>query len=274
MWKKFLFSSCLFIFFGTSPVFASRSLIISNDKATLSNDEVLTINASASGFTADEQIRIKGAFFKEGSTNYFGYTQKNNDWIKNSQSTVDQLQVQIGQWDGLLRLKSDFSDTGFTGNGDYKLKIGFYYLSGADWSSVQWSDNILTINLKQPDPTATPTPGPTNTPTPAPTSTPAPTAVPSATPKPLPTPTRGAVIPTIGEQEFVNAKQNSQGQLLDLGESPPPSNTPSVLGETTSKSDPVLPILIISVGAIGLVVSLVLLFFHSRKSVQNSEVVN
>lgn len=165
---------------------AVRSISITADKSSLFGDEEMLITASASGFASSEAIFVKGAFYQEGGTpNYFGYTKNGENWVKNSETSVNQLQVNVGSWDGALRIKSDFSDSGYKGEGDYRLKIGFYYTtSGGSLSSVNWSSNILSVTINEPDPTPTPTPTPARTPTPSlsPTKTPIPTK--SPTPKP------------------------------------------------------------------------------------------
>lgn len=159
---------------ATSPAYAIRTLIITSDKTSLFGDENMIVNASPSGFTDGESIYLKGAFYQEGSTNYFGYTKKDDNWIKNGDSTLNQRSIKIGGWDKNIFVKSDFSDSGYKGEGGYKFKIGFYYLtSTGNPSSVNWS-NVLDINLNEPDPTPTPTGIPINTPEPtnAPTSEP------------------------------------------------------------------------------------------------------
>jgi hypothetical protein len=97
----------------------------------------------------------------------------------------------LDNWDGHLILKSDFEDTGFTGPGEYKLKAGYYhYTSGGKLSSVNWSENDLTVNIFTPLPTSTPSPtaSPTITPTQAPPKTPSPSpVVKTSTPHPVKT---------------------------------------------------------------------------------------
>ncbi len=176
-----------------NPVFAARSLTISANKDSLFGDEEVAITASASGFTNGETIYLKGAFYQDtASPNYFGYTKSGDSWIKNSTTTLSQRSIKIGEWDGSIISKSDFTDSGYKGEGGYKFKIGFYYLtSGGNLSAVNWSANVLDINLNEPDPTPTNTPSPTpsSTPTSSPTDTPIPTKTPTPTPNHTPTPT-------------------------------------------------------------------------------------
>lgn len=156
--KKQFFALCLFIFVFLFPqtVLAARSISITSDKSSLFGDGEMNISASLSGFTNNETIYLKGAFSKVGSTNYFGYTKKGDVWIKNSTTALEQRQVKIGEWDEALIVKSDFSDTGYSGKRDYSFKVGFYYItSGGNISSVNWSENYLTVSLDQPTPTPT-----------------------------------------------------------------------------------------------------------------------
>lgn len=153
--KKQILALCLFIYcLFPQTALAARSISVTSDKTSLFGEEELSLSASMSGFTDGETIYLKGAFFKEGSTNYFGYTKNGDSWIKNSTTSVEQRSVQIGSWDGNALIKSDFSDTGYNGSGNYNLKLGFYYItSGGNISSVNWSSNILSVALDQPTPT-------------------------------------------------------------------------------------------------------------------------
>lgn len=133
---------------STNTVFAARKIFISSDKNTISNSEELVVQASASGFMENEKFYIKGAFFKDGSTNYFGYTKSNNGWIKNSAFSENQMEVVFGSWDKKLIVKNDPDDSGFGGSGDYMLKVGFYYInSKGNLSSVNWSENSIPIKI-------------------------------------------------------------------------------------------------------------------------------
>jgi hypothetical protein len=185
-------------------VFAARSIsIISVNKDTLLGDEDLNIVASPSGFASDEQFYIKGAFYQDiSSPNYFGYTKNGDNWIKNSDSVVNQKLVKLNEWDDSLTTKVDFLDSGYKGEDSYKFKIGFYYItSGGKTSSVNWSSNNVDIMVNEPDPTPTPdlSPVETLTPTANPVavlikSTPTPTFKPAATTTLKPSPTTMKVL--------------------------------------------------------------------------------
>lgn len=175
----------LFVF---SNIIEAKSLQFTTDKTSLELDEDIKVSASVSGFSHAEQLYIKGVFFKEGSSNYFGYTKFNDTWVKNSTKTKDQRKVAIGEWDGSVIAKPDYLDSGFSDNGVYKFKIGYYTLTAeGEPSSVHWSDTIVDITLTKPQPTATMIPSSTPIPassTPIPTQTKVPTVSPSNTLKP------------------------------------------------------------------------------------------
>lgn len=220
-----IFIVWLFIF--PQRIEAARSLSITSDKLSLFGDEEMLITASPSGFATDEAILIKGAFYQDGSTNYFGYTKKVETWIKNSDPTVSQPSVNTGSWDGTIHVKTDFLDGGYKGEGDYKFKIGFYYTtSGGNLSSVNWSSNILTITINEPDPTPTPTPNPTTVPTPTPTpiKTVAPTPTKSPTPRPILTPTPTPEV--LGDSTQVE-NQNPESDLTETSSPEPVAQEPS-----------------------------------------------
>lgn len=177
----------LVIVFVLSPVSvqAARAITISVSPDQLTGDEPLTITASPSGFTEGETVYIKGAFFAPGSTNYFGFSRVGDaSWVKNIETALTQPKVIMGLWNNYLSVKNDISDSGYLGEGEYSLKLGFYYVTGGNaLSPVQWSTNSVTVVLREPPPTPTevPTATPTCTPSPVPTATLSPTKTPSPT---------------------------------------------------------------------------------------------
>lgn len=199
-------------------------MTISGSKSSLFGEEEVTITASASGFTQGETIYIKGALYKEGSTNYSGYTKSGDTWIKNGTTTTSQRQIKLGEWDNLLQFKTDFSDSGYQGEGDYNFKVGFYYITGTGTvSSVNWS-NILVLAISEPDPTPTNTPTPTITPSPTPTKTPITTQTPTATVTPAKTPT-----PTLSLSDYVDTIIVSPGSATQEAEE-------NILGDSTESA--------------------------------------
>ena len=147
MHRFFIFFLLLF-FYCVSSAQASRKIIIKTDLNSLLENQELVVMASVSGFTTGDKLHVKGAFYKDGSSNYFGYTKYNNSWIKNSVATLEQPRVEIGNWDNSMIVKLDPLDTGFSGAGEYKFKLGYYYFTNTgNLSSVNWSENCLDLRL-------------------------------------------------------------------------------------------------------------------------------
>lgn len=102
---------------------------------------------------------LKGAFFAEGSSNYFGQTKFNNAWIKNSGTYSSQYKIQTnssGVWQGYIEIMPDSEDSGFPDSDDYLFKLARYSAtgSGPTWTETQ---NIYITKLVSPSPLPTPT---------------------------------------------------------------------------------------------------------------------
>lgn len=213
-----------------SVVHAAKSVTITLDKDSIKGEDEVHISASLSGFLSDEVIKIKGAFFLEGSSNYFGYTKNGDAWIKCGDTTANQMEMNLSQWNNQLILRSDFGDSGFSGEGEYRVKVGYYSRSSSGtYGSVSWS-NALPIIINLPDPTSTPIP--TSTPLPTPTKTPSPSAVPPTslptqtptTQKEQPTNTPYPTVPPTGIRQIPPHASSSQGMFSDvLGSSAEPT---------------------------------------------------
>lgn len=186
---RYVFLVAALLWYPAQTALAARSITIAVSPDSLTGEEELTVTASPSGFTEGEVVYVKGAFFISGSTNYFGFSRIGDTaWTKNIETALTQPKVIIGQWNNHLLVKSDAADSGYQGEGEYYLKLGFYYFTGSgSLSPVQWSANTVAVVLRDPppvptaSPTVTPscTPGITPTVTPFPTKTPAPTVAPT-----------------------------------------------------------------------------------------------
>jgi hypothetical protein len=184
--------------------------------SSLIADQEMTLTASVSGFQHGKEFYIKGAFYKQGSSNYFGYTKSDDSWIKNSVTTKNQKKVTVGTWNHELLVRPDFQDSGFIGDGEYFFKVGYYSIdTEGNPSSVKWSDTSVAIHLTAPTPTPLPTetPRPTQTPKPASTATPTvrsipPSLSPSRTPTSLPTVT--TKVPTQSDRSIVSSILGTQ----------------------------------------------------------------
>lgn len=108
---------------------------------------------------------LKGAFYKEGSTNYFGLTKVHDSWVPNNKSYIEQMKIttdNTGSWSSEGNVMVDTSDSGFTGSGDYLFKLARYTTngSGPTWTSIK----KITITHFPPftPPALSPTPSPTS----------------------------------------------------------------------------------------------------------------
>ncbi len=239
----------------------ARDISITANKTSLFSDEELVVTASSSGFTNGEQIYIKGAFYQDGTSNYFGFTKNNNDWVKNSASSESQRSVKIGEWDSNLIIKNDPSDTGYKGNGGYKFKVGFYYItSGGNVSSVNWSTNSIDVSLSYP----------TSAPTSQPTHTPAPTNIPTSTPTKILTPTIAAtrIIPRTPTQK--NRKEESRS-VLGLKSMPSVTKIPTPTDKMDSSGGFVMPPIFLLVGILIIITGCGILLFQEWKKQKELE---
>ena len=259
----FLLCGLMTVFLSTpQKIFAARSLTISSTQSVLHGYDEMTITISSqSGFTNGETIYIKGALYKDGSTNYFGFTKNGDAWIKNGDSVSSQRQIQIGSWDNQLVIKSDFDDSGYLGEGDYKVKVGFYYsTSGGNPSSINWSTNSLDVTINEPDPTPTPTSSP-------PTNTPVPTAKPTATPTPKPTITK---IPTFAIASV--SAGSSDAAILGSSISAEPTLIKGIAD--AKKNSPNFLAIFLIIGGILILSSCGILFYYQRRKQQTHEATN
>ncbi len=129
-----------------------QQIVVSNTPSSSDVSMQFNLFVQLSGFAANKLIYLKAAFRKEGSSNYFGQTLVNNDWIKNNENYAKQLLITTdasGSWVGNMTVKGDSSDSGYSGAGDYRFKVGFYLDSTVAWS------NETTISLSGEVPTTT-----------------------------------------------------------------------------------------------------------------------
>jgi hypothetical protein len=139
---------------------ASSSFFISSESAQITSDEQFLVDVSLQNLDPSTNYFIKAAFFKEGSTNYFGKTLVGGSWVKNSSTYSSQVLITTdnsGSYNGSLQIMVDMDDSGYDGSGDYKLKIGRYNSAG---SGPTWS-NILGLYI---DNVAVPTNSPSASP--------------------------------------------------------------------------------------------------------------
>lgn len=136
---------------------------ISNIPSSINSDQSFIVDTILNlPANPNSDYYLKGAFLKDGSSNYFGLTQVSSLWVKNSSTYTSQQKITTdssGSWSGKLSVQPDISDSGFTGTGQYTFKVGRYTSAG---SGPTWS-NDLTTNIKNISSIQTPTPTPTPT---------------------------------------------------------------------------------------------------------------
>ena len=158
---------------GTST--EKQNFTISADSNQLKDLDPLTVSVTLSNLEPNTQFYLKGAFYKEGSSNYFGFTQLDNNWIKNASTYNTQYPIttdQSGSWQGNIIVRNDPTDSGYPGTGDYQLKVGRYTSDGSGpiWSnslSIKLEAKKITATTTTTTSTVTPPPAPQETPTPA-----------------------------------------------------------------------------------------------------------
>lgn len=255
MYRPFLaLSSFLtFLFLFSSSVFASGMVISSSQNSLNTNDE-FNVGVSFTINTGDgTSYYLRGVFYKEGTSQYCGYTWNGNNWYNGPYSNngwEQLLPVTIYQssWSGQLKAKVDSSDSGCQSSGEYKFRVQRYTTGG---SSSFDDQNILTVNLTIPTPT--PTSQPTPTPTKAPTPTPTVKAVATSTPTPL-------LIKTTEEHTNTSQKINGNGEVLGVSsgkksQSPSPTDepTPEVLVKDESTGSAMFSPAVFLIGGLGVI---------------------
>ncbi len=171
---------------------------------------------------------LKGAFYEEGSSNYFGQTKYAENWIKNSQTYSSQYKIQTdsqGKWQGKIEFIPDPQDSGFTSSGEYHFKIGRYTTSG---SGPTWSDH-QTIYISE---VVTPSPSPSSFPSPSVSPAPNPTTSPIAAKNTseLPAQPQLAV-----EESTTSAVEATASTLLTKPEIPTIAGVATVAGDLATK---------------------------------------
>ncbi|HJZ05675.1 hypothetical protein A2634_05180 [Candidatus Amesbacteria bacterium RIFCSPHIGHO2_01_FULL_48_32] len=233
---------------------------------TISAEIALTLNNLPPSINVDQEFEadatldctscgisyLRGVFFyPESSHTYSGFSLNNaGQWISTSDDKTQYFKIEEGSYSGKLKFKFDPQKP----PGSYFFKLGRYTASGDSFAQTSSS---LPITVTGPSPTPTSIP-PTSAP--APTSTPKP---PTSTPKPTPTPTplpKFTIIPTlsisVGPEEKVLATFREAEPTLLVKTDP----TPEILSTSTSSHNWLAAILI-SIGLVGLGLSLVL-FSH------------
>lgn len=130
---------------------SSSTFTISNIPAQIDSTQNFSVSITLSLPSApNSTFYLKGAFKKEGSSNYFGLTKVGSSWIKNGDKYSKHFPITTdssGHWSGNLEFQPDSSDTGYQGSGDYIFKVARYTSSG---SGPTWtSETSIKINANE-----------------------------------------------------------------------------------------------------------------------------
>lgn len=150
---------------ATSTATSGSTFQVSQIPSKINSDQSFSVSISISGLAASTKYYLKGAFFKSGSTNYFGKTKVGGEWIKNSSTYTSQYSYTTdssGSFNQSLEIMPDDSDSGFSDSGNYLFKVGRYNStgSGPTWSNeveiainkVSTSTNAAAITSSSPEP--------------------------------------------------------------------------------------------------------------------------
>lgn len=172
-------TTCLF-FLGVSPGFAASISYspVSSQQSFLQTDEInlhVTLSLTAVEGTT---YYLRGVFYKEGSSNYCGFTWNGSTFYSGPYTTNEgwknflKASISGNIWNGDMKVKIDADDSGCRDSSTYKFKIQRFTESGSGSFDSQDSLSFSFV---------LPTPTPTLIPTLKPTATPSPTPIPKVT---------------------------------------------------------------------------------------------
>lgn len=155
-------TTLLLLLFPSSAAFAANLTLSASDN-NITQDSEISINTFLSINTTDgTSYYLRGAFFKDGTADYCGYTWNGNKFFSGPYSINEgwknffPISVVNSSWSGILKVKLDPQDSGCKESGTYLFKIERFTNSG---SAI--FDNQNTLSFTATVPTAVPTLAPT-----------------------------------------------------------------------------------------------------------------
>ena len=215
----------IFLFFNKS-VYAAFDFAMSEQSITDTGELTVSVTLDLSSSTGGNTYFLRGAFFKEGTTKYFGYTINDQQSSYNGPYSACQNLYQVtvdenGDWSGDFKVKADPESSYFEGSGEYLFKVG-RYTSGC---SLTWADSdpvkISIIQTVFPEPSPSPTISSS-------TSTKTFSKSPSPSPKSSPSPTSSKKTNSVLGSSQSAEITRSPGAGISLSVSPTPSAEPKV----------------------------------------------
>lgn len=141
--------------------FAAFEFSSAQNAITDTEEMIISVSLDLSSSTANNTYYLRGAFYKEGTTQYFGFTINNQGEAYNGPFSDCQKLYGItvdaeGNWTGEIKVKADPEDSAFEGSGDYLLKVSRYTTS----CSNTWADTEpINVTITQ---TVFPSPSPSS----------------------------------------------------------------------------------------------------------------
>ena len=196
--KKALISAAvgaLFLIYTTQVRAAAMEFTldgIDNNLTQINYDQSIDLLFSFNNVVPTKSYYLAGVFQQAAGSNYFGFTQNNNNWYKYGDDYTNfyKLDIKDSSLSGKLTLKPDIDSSGFKGTGDYLVKIFRYCTSSSSCGETK----TLTIKIIAPPspsplPSVSPSPDPSPSPNPSLSPSPTPLPLPSKSPSPKPSPT-------------------------------------------------------------------------------------
>lgn len=148
-WLFFLGSILIsYVVLGYRPVFASFDFSTDNTQIEFSDELSVFVALDLASSTSGSTYYLRGAFYKENTTKYFGLTQNGNgEWVAASSSSCQSLPSVVvdnqGNWSGHIRVKIDTQNSYYEGAGNYLFKVGRY----TQGCSLTWADSA-PVNIE------------------------------------------------------------------------------------------------------------------------------
>lgn len=249
--------------------FAAFEFSSAQNAITDTEEMTISVSLDLSSSTANNTYYLRGAFYKEGTTQYFGFTINNQGDAYNGPFSDCQKLYEItvdaeGNWTGEIKVKADPDDSAFEGSGDYLLKVSRYTTS----CSNTWADTEpINVTITQ---TVFPSPSPSsasesNSSTSSSKSpSPTPKSSPKASSKKSPSPSQKVLAATAAES---SKPKSSQTPLIEDSISqvdPNQFNAPSPTPVTQQPSKKVAGILVGS-GAVLVGISIAGFLYYKRQ---------
>ncbi|MEO8581283.1 MAG: lamin tail domain-containing protein [Patescibacteria group bacterium] len=164
------------LLFFPAAAFAKIELTYSAPPAETDVDHPFTLDVTLSGADQTAEYYIRGVFYKQNTTQYFGLTQNNDGNWQTDTNLVTQFYKITGNGTNTITFKPDTHSSDLIPNTSYFFKVGRYTPGG----SLTWSEQTPAVVFLSA--AITPTPFVTVAVNPSPTPSTPPVVTPTAVP--------------------------------------------------------------------------------------------